>query len=439
MSRLFVLGYELPSLTTKAIEARNYRTWQFVAPLLDDGHELCLVVSHEAQSLHVSHDLGQRLHYHRHDMRQPGWLKYINGLYREFKPDGALAVTFNNCLRATRLPPQAPLWMDIYGDKLAEIQLAEQARQSDRGRRTTLRYLHAVLKRGDAYSVCGTPQRFALIGQLALQSRLNRATVGFELVHVVLPGFPNQPGLSPPGLTLKGGVAPPDAFIVLWCGGYNVWTDVDTLFRALEAAMQQHPQLVFVSVGGGVSFVQHGPYERFLELIKSSAYSERFFMLGWRAAAEIPGYYQQADVGVNLDAYHYETLLGTRTRLVEMMGHGLPVVSSLGCELSEMIRDHELGLTFPIGDAHTLYQQLLTIAEQPLLRRKLSANARSYTRHKLSFAETTSPLRTWARQPVQAPDHARPTRSPLVQEAQNYVRSVVRSFLWRFWALERSD
>jgi hypothetical protein len=60
---------------------------------------------------------------------------------------------------------------------------------------------------------------------------------------------------------------------VLWCGGYNVWTDVDTLFQALNQAMEKDPRIHYVSAGEGVRLANNNSYERFLEMIASSALS----------------------------------------------------------------------------------------------------------------------------------------------------------------------
>jgi glycosyltransferase involved in cell wall biosynthesis len=71
--------------------------------------------------------------------------------------------------------------------------------------------------------------------------------------------------------------------------------------------------------------------------------------------------------------FHYETQLGTRTRLVEMMHYGLPVITTLGCELSYIVEQQGLGLTFPIGDARTFEMHILTLASERLLQQKLAA------------------------------------------------------------------
>ncbi|NIN66592.1 MAG: glycosyltransferase, partial [Anaerolineae bacterium] len=84
--------------------------------------------------------------------------------------------------------------------------------------------------------------------------------------------------------------------------------------------------------------------------------------LGWQPWSRIDAYYRESDVGINIDAYHYETVYGTRTRLLEMMGAGLPVVTSLGSELSYHLMDREAALTFEIGDWQRLSEHLLTLA-----------------------------------------------------------------------------
>lgn len=439
MRKILVIGYELPSMAVDAIEARSYRTWQFVEPLLADGHQVCLIVSREFNELNLAHRWGSALGYHHVNLQTLGWLKRVRRLHDQFNPDGILAVTFNSCLRATRLSTNRPIWMDIYGDRLAESQVTEHTRNSNRGHRNMFRFLRMVLEGGDVYSTCSTPQKNALVGQLGMMSRLSRHTLGYEFVHPILPGVPADIGNIGNGISLRGDSVPRDAFIVLWCGSYNVWTDVEALFHGLCKAMSRDPRIVFVSVGGAAKIAQNDAYERFLSMIQASPHHQRFHMLGWRPAREVPGYYSQADAGINLDAFHYETLLGTRTRLVEMMRYGLPVITSLGCELSTIIRDQALGLTFPIGDADALCNNILEMAANSVARKKLADKAKSYVLDQLSFARTTEPFRRWAQDPYHAPDRLQGRMRCDSTQIEYFLRSILRQMLWRLWALERGD
>jgi glycosyltransferase involved in cell wall biosynthesis len=226
---------------------------------------------------------------------------------------------------------------------------------------------------------------------------------------------------------------------VLWCGGYNVWTDIETLFKALSRAMDFDPRIVFVSAGAGVKIAQNNSYERLLQMIASSPHQQRFHMLGWQPYHEVQGLYPQADVGVNLDAWHYETFLGTRTRLVEMMQYGLPVITTLGCELSQIIQSHSLGLTFSIGDSDTFCEHILTLAREKRRLQKCSKQAQEYATHHLSFEVTTQPFLKWVNQPSFAPDRISSASKLDIREIEYTCRYWVRSILWKLWGLEKGE
>lgn len=439
MSRILVMGYEFPSMAEGRIEARSYRTWQFVQPLLEEGYNVCFIGSAANDQLNVSHRLSSTLTYHRLNLLERNWLNKANAVCNDFQPDAVLAVMFNSGLRATRLARRQPLWIDLYGDRVTENQIASHTSKSDRGIRITQKYLNLILRRADKYSTCSTPQKFALVGQLSMASRLSRHTMGYEFAHAILPGAPSKHAEGTPTLTVRGDLVPANAFVVLWCGGYNVWTDVDTLFQALNQAMEKDPRIHYVSAGEGVRLTNNNSYERFLEMIASSPYRNRFHMLGWQPGSVVPGLYPQADVGVNLDAFHYETQLGTRTRLVEMMHHGLPVITTLGCELSHIVENQGLGLTFPIGDAGTFSKHILAMAEDKSLQKKYAGQAQEYTNRQLSFQETTRPFLDWAKEPKFAPDRAGKKSKFNIHEMENILRTGVRSLLWRIWGLERGE
>jgi glycosyltransferase involved in cell wall biosynthesis len=218
-----------------------------------------------------------------------------------------------------------------------------------------------------------------------------------------------------------------------------VWTDIETLYAGLAAAMERDRRIHFLSVGAGVKIAGNTSYERFEARVAASPWRDRFHLLGWRPASEVPSHYCRAHVGVNLDARHYETELGTRTRLVEMMRHGLPVVSSLGCELSDIVERQGLGLTFPIGDARAFSDGLVRLAQDEPARRVMAERAANYAADELSFQTTTRPVREWAQRPYAAPDRppARALAGP--GQAKLWARYWLRRWLWDWWALEPGE
>ncbi|MBK8049508.1 MAG: glycosyltransferase family 4 protein [Anaerolineales bacterium] len=200
-----------------------------------------------------------------------------------------------------------------------------------------------------------------------------------------------------------------DDFVVLWCGGYNTWTDADTLFAGLEQAMAANPRVHYVSVGASTYAAPDNLYERFCQLAAKSRFAGRYHLLGWRPWSEVETYYRESDVGINIDALHYETLYGTRTRLVEMIASGLPIITSLGAELSYLLRDAGAALTFAVGDAAALGAAVQSMADDRALTGKMAAAALVYAQNDLSFAATTAALRQWVQHPALAPDKVQRT------------------------------
>lgn len=445
MTKVLVIGYNPPHLVANVkIEAAHYRTWQFLQPLLDDGHTICLCAGTRdevARMDDVPAAWRGQLQYCPIAFGRGDWTRALQAAHDSFQPDCVVAINFSHCLYATKLRTQAPIWMEIYGDMLTIMQAAYYRQQSDRGLDTQIAFLSEVLHKGDVFSGCGQAQCHMLVGELAMAGRLNRHTFGYEFTRTILPGSP--PRLAADALRRSGRqfltqfrVADED-FVVLWCGGYNTWTDVDTLFGGLEAAMRANPRIHYVSVGASTYSAPDNVYDRFVSMASSSPHADRYHLLGWRPWGEMADYYRESDVGINIDALHYETIFGTRTRLVEMIAAGLPVVTSLGAELSYLLRDAGVALSFQVGDGAELTSALVRLAADGELARQMAGSALCYAEHNLSFATTTQPLRDWVVAPALAPD--RQPRSPqeALRSAEYRARSLLRRFLWRVRGVDR--
>ena len=445
MAKVLLIGYNPPQLVGNIkIEAAHYRTWQFLEPLLADGHEVCLCAgarNEMSESQTIPSAWQPLLSYHPLSYGERGWVQQLQDIHDRFVPDCIVAVNFSHCLYATKLQTKKPIWMDVYGDMLTIMQAAAYRARSDRGLNTSISYMHAILQKGDVFSGCGLPQQHMMVGELAMAGRLNHRTFAYQFVRTVPPGSP--PGIpaaiprkAPRKLMAEQGISEDD-FVVLWCGGYNTWTDVETLFKALTWAMAENPSLHYVSVGANTYEAADNVYVRLLSLIDKSPYRQRFHMLGWRPWSEVPQFYRESDVGINIDALHYETIYGTRTRLVEMIADGLPVITSLGAELSYLLRDRGAALTFEVGDWQGMGEQMVRLAAEPSLREQMAATAHEFAATVLSFAATTKAVREWVRQPRLAPDKQEQDIRTRAQNVEHRVRSAVRQAMWHLAAAEQ--
>lgn len=439
MTRILLLGENHPIMMGDAkIEAAHYRTAQFLESLLEDGHTITLVAPRiENADPSIENHWHGRLSYQPIDFNHIDWKSELQQIHDFVKPHCVVAVNLEFCLYATKLTTSVPIWMDIYGDPITIMQAAVYRAGSDRGLKTFMGFVRLVLEKGDIFSVCGTPQKHMLVGELAMIGRVNRYTFGYEFGHAILPGAfmvtetAKRSQLKERKLLSQAGV-PEDAFVVLWAGGYNTWTDVDTLFNGLVQAMDAEKRLVYVSVGASTYEAPDNVYVRFQQLIAASSHRDRFYLLGWRPWSEVAGYYRESDVGINIDSQHYETVYGTRTRLVEMIGEGLPIVTSFGTELGSLLVNAGAALGFSIGDRVQLGNHLTKLAADPEHTQKMSANALAFAKGELSIASTTKPIREWVKAPQRAPDRVGKTPQQKITTLEYEARARMRWLLWRY-------
>lgn len=445
MAKILLVGYNPPQLVgDRKIEAANYRTWQFLQPLIDDGNEICLcagISGDKVQKSALSEIWGNKVIYRPITFGAGLWLKELQEAHDAFDPDCIVAVNFSHCLYVTKLRTNKPIWMDIYGETITIVQAACYRAQSDRGLSTTIGFMRDVLRTGDVFSGCSSQQQHALVGELAMAGRLNRLTFGYDFTNVILPGSP--PSIvsckhenKERSLLRKFGLSNED-FVIVWCGGYNTWTDVDTLFAGLEWAMTKSPVIHYISVGGSTYSASDNVYKTFLSMIEQSNYRDRFHMLGWRPWIEVFDIYRESNVGLNVDALHYETIYGTRTRLVEMIAAGLPIITSLGTELSYKLKESKCALTFTHGDWQALGKQFLRLANDREYCSELADKSNNYASNELSFYATTAPLRSWVQMPKLAPDNLMRNFRERRLRLQHKTRSLVRHIIWRAFSLDK--
>jgi glycosyltransferase involved in cell wall biosynthesis len=441
MAKILVIGAELPQFSDSFhIEAASYRTWQFVSPLIKASHKVFLVARRGERADMALGKAIPDLCCWSVDFSNPGWIRQVNVLRRRVDPDCIVAVTARSAMYATRIRHAKPIWMDLYGDLSAENQVSLAVRGTKVGGASAGWLEHAVLSVGDVFSSCGERQRYAIIGKLGLLKRLNGSALGYEFVYSIPPGVfvDENPRLNmlgsqkerilPGSESNNGKTLPENAVVVLWAGGYNVWTDIRTLFDGLTFAMQRDLSLHYVSAGAGV--VDLSVYDRFCELVRGSPFRDRFHLLGWQPHSVVKELYLKADIGISIDAHHYEVLLGTRTRLVEMAAAGLALLSTRGCELVDSLEQRGAIRAFEIGDSAMLGAKLVELVRSREQRDELGQRARKIIVEEYSFDRIAEPLLRWVEAPAYAPDKA---EKSLPLRFENRLRLGTRQILWKLF------
>jgi glycosyltransferase involved in cell wall biosynthesis len=321
---------------------------------------------------------------------------------------------------------RVPFWADLFGHVMAEAQARAFIDQDDGALFHYWNGEYAILSEGDSFSCVSGRQSDALIGELGAAGRLNRSSSGYEFTHVIPCGMP-QEDFSHDKTVLRGmGRVSDKDFVVLWTGGYNTWTDIDTLFEALETAFSRDSSIFFVSTGGEIPEQDVVTYPRFLSLIEGSPFKDRFIMNGWIDGRDVKNYYFEADIGINIDRDIYEVRLGSKNRILDWMRAGLPTLSSNVCELTEIIAREGLGYTYRPHDPQDLASKILYVSKNRKGLAAIAKKAREYGKENFTFKKTAESLCEWARQPARSPDGDMPRRLLLDREEslRNYERIV---------------
>jgi len=409
-NRLLVLGFApLPFEKERRLGALGFRTWHVTEALLAEGHEVTLVAvrmagGYEAEGRRppVVRFRGEHFVYYsvEHSVFDQGeWLQRICDRLR---PQAIVAVHAYGAWAASRLRTGAPLWADLNGYAMTEAQARAAVAGDESALAQAWEWERSALERADVFSVVSARQKYALIGELAAVGRLTGGNYGEDIVHYMPNAIEDRPYRHRQRV-LRGKLVGENDFVVLWAGGYNTWTDVDTLFEGLTAAMREEARVKFVSLGGAMPGRDEVTFYRFRRRVEESEFADRFVFAGWVPTETVPDYYFESDVGINIDRFSYEMLIGCRYRILDMLRAGLPVITTLGTEISHAVKDERLGETFQPGDAEGLKQAMLALARDEARRRRCAVRAREYVlKHRL-VAQVMKPLQEWARRPRPCP------------------------------------
>jgi len=267
------------------------------------------------------------------------------------------------------------------------------------------------MTRGDFFLCASERQRDLYLGMLAALGRLNPWTFSQDpslrrLIDVVPFGLPQEPPVHRKAV-LKGvqkGIGREDK-VILWGGGIWDWLDPLTLIRAVEL-LRDREDLRLYFLGRQHPFSSQVPemamYKRAKALSDALGLTGRRVFFGeWVPYEERANYLLEADVGVSLHSAGVEARFAFRTRVLDYIWAGLPMVLSEGDELAQFAQEHGLGIVVPPQDTNAVAEALLTLLEEGREARKarFSEAARIF-----SWKKVARPLVAFCSSPQPAVD-----------------------------------
>lgn len=283
---------------------------------------------------------------------------------------------------------------DLYASSLFERLVFEGAQTHSLQRRMRARTFdlleEVALETGSGFVCAGERQQEFWRSHL---ERLGR-TAPVALVPFGIEETPPRPA----GHAVKGvvpGVGASD-HVLIWGGGLWEWLDPLTPIRAVAqlARRRDDVRLYFLGVRHPNPDVDAGHMaERAVALAEELGVRDRsvFFHEGWTPYEERARYLLDASLGVSAHFDHLETRYAFRTRIVDYIWAGLPIVATRGDELGDMVGARGLGLTVGYEDVDGWAAAIESLLDDP--GRRATAAARSAAvRDQLRWSRVAQPL-----------------------------------------------
>ena len=278
---------------------------------------------------------------------------------------------------------------------------------------TATRVLNEQLALGDFFLCSSERQRLFYLGQLAALGRVNPSTYQSDphlsgLITAVPFGLSTTPPVHEREV-LKGvlpGIARDDK-VLIWGGGLYSWFDPKTLIRAVAELTKRHDNVRLYFLGTRHPGVDEmgGIVKESLDLARELGVlgSSVFFNEDWVDFAERENYLTEADAGVSTHYSHIETTFSFRTRILDYLWAGLPMVVTEGDSFAELVEREGLGIVVPAENVATLSDAL----ERVLFDGEFAAEVRENVRRvaaDFTWEKSLEPLLEFVRHPHHAAD-----------------------------------
>jgi glycosyltransferase involved in cell wall biosynthesis len=206
-------------------------------------------------------------------------------------------------------------------------------------------------------------------------------------------------------------------YVLLWGGGLWNWFDPLTLVRAVQLAASRVPSLRLYFMAAPHPNPVVGEMDiagRTRALASELELTGRhvFFNDRWIDYQDRADFLLDADVGVSTHPDHVETQFAFRTRLLDCVWAGLPVICTRGDTLADMIAARGMGLTVPPESPEALADAIVELADAK--RRARAAKALRKAAPEFQWSRVVEPLVRFCREPRLAADRRTPP-PPVVQ------------------------
>jgi len=289
------------------------------------------------------------------------------------------------------------------------------------------------------YFICGNDrQRDYWMGILTANGRVNPENFLEDsslrsLIDIVGIGIPDRAPNTRPMLRGIHPNIPQNAQIVLWGGGIWNWLDPLTLIQAWPEVIRQRPEARLVFLGTrhpNPTVPRHEMSEKAEALAAEIGEKDRsIIFIEWVPYEDREALLAEANISVTLHPIHVETRFSLRTRVLDSIWAGVPILITDGDITSEWVRQYQVGEVVPEHDSPAVARAILKILERP--HEEWGPRFKPL-QDQLHWKQVVAPLRRYVLEGKAAPDRGFIKvlkQSAVAQPPRNYIAKMI--FLYR--------
>jgi glycosyltransferase involved in cell wall biosynthesis len=221
-----------------------------------------------------------------------------------------------------------------------------------------------------------------------------------------------------------------DDRVILWGGGLWSWLDPLTAIRAVGEVAAQQPTVRLIFPGAKHPNTEmtniHTLYPAAQALAKELGLLNKVVFFGeWVAYDEWPSLLLECDLALTLHFETLETRLAFRSRVLDYIWAGVPVVAGQGDETANLIERFGLGRRVPCGDATAVASAIHQLLDEAAA---IPARQWEAARQALRWEVVAAPLVAFCLNPHPAAD--RENSLAMAPYGPNIWSQVYAEWLW---------
>ncbi len=266
---------------------------------------------------------------------------------------------------------------------------------------------------GDYFICASEKQRDYWTGMLSAIGRINTYNYDKDytfrdFIDVVTFGIPSEPPKKSGSVvrSIIPGIKEDDK-LVLWGGGIWNWLDPVTAIKAMWEVSRSRDDIKLIFMGVKHPDPKLPEMRKCLDSIKLSKelglYNDKIFFNEWTPYTDRQTLLLESDAGLSIHLERIETEFSYRTRVMDYIWAGLPVITTEGDSIAKMVREENIGEVVKYEDT----TQLARVIESVLLNKSLQDIYRKNLkkiRHRFFWENVSKPLVKYCKNPYFAAD-----------------------------------